>query len=125
MVWQRSLRELASKHFDMVQPNISRYRKVGNTIYTSGMTGRPGDVPTQIRNVVEKLKVTLEEAGGSLETVAKANVYLSDISFKDRYLNEIWNEYFGTHPPARTTVQAGMDTDTYVEIELVAEAKTG
>lgn len=101
---------------------MSRFRKGGNLVYTSGVTGKPGDVPTQIRNVFQKLKSTLDEAGSSFDKVIKVNIYLSDLNFREQYLNQIWNEYFGNleSPPSRTTVESGLGPDTYVEIEMVA-----
>ena len=106
----------------MVQANIASYRKVGNLIYSSGVTAKPGDVPTQIRNCFEKLKAVLAEAGSSFDKVLKVTIYLTDLSDREKYLNEIWNEYFAKNPPGRTTVQAGLGPDTYVEIEMVASS---
>ncbi len=101
---------------------MSRFRKIGNVVYTSGVTGTPGNVPSQIRNVFEKLGGVLHEAGTSFEKVVKANIYLSDLNYRELYLNQIWNEYFGNmeFPPSRTTVEAGLGTDVYVEIEMIA-----
>jgi enamine deaminase RidA (YjgF/YER057c/UK114 family) len=101
---------------------MSRFRKIGNIVYTSGVTGKPGDVPTQIRNVFEKLREILHEAGTSFDKVLKVTVYLSDLSYREQYLNAIWNEYFGSmeSPPSRTTVEAGLGLEVFVEIEMVA-----
>jgi len=93
---------------------------VGNMVYTSGMTGGPGDVETQIRNTLKKLKETLEAAGTSFENVVKATVYLADLNDRERYLNKIWRETFPENPPARTCVQVGLAPGTAVEIEMVA-----
>ncbi len=76
-------------------PKMSRFRKIGNTVYTSGVTAKPGDVPTQIRNSFEKLRAVLSEAGSSFDKVVKVNIYLSDLGYREQYLNQIWNEYFG------------------------------
>jgi 2-iminobutanoate/2-iminopropanoate deaminase len=103
------------------QINTSRYKRIGNTVYTNGITGKPGDVPTQIRNVMDKLRTVLEEAGTSLAHVVKVNVYLSDLSYRERYLNSIWNEYFPKDAPVRTTVGVTLGQDVFVEIEMVAE----
>jgi enamine deaminase RidA (YjgF/YER057c/UK114 family) len=103
-------------------PKMSRFKKVGDLVYTSGVTGQPGDVPTQIRNVFQKLKSILDEAGSSFDKVLKVNIYLSDLSYREQYLNKIWNEYFGNieSPPGRTTVEVGLGPEIYVEIEMVA-----
>ncbi len=101
---------------------MSRFRKEGNVVYTSGVLDKNGDVPTQIRSSFEKLKAILQEAGTSFENVLKVNVYLSDLHYREQYLNAIWNEYFGNMevPPSRTTVEVGLGPDVYVEIEMVA-----
>ena len=93
---------------------------VGNLVFTSGITGRPGDVETQIRNTLNKLKSILEAAGTSFENVVKATVYLADLNDRERYLNKIWQETFPKNPPARTCIQAGLAPGTFVEIEMVA-----
>jgi len=93
---------------------------VGNLVFTSGMTGSPGDVETQIRNTLSRLKTALENAGTSFENVVKATVYLTDLGDRERYLNKIWRETFPENPPSRTCVQAGLAPGTFVEIELVA-----
>lgn len=99
---------------------ISDYVILGNLVFTSGMTGGPGDVETQIKNTFEKLRKTLKQAGTSFENVIKANVYLADISDRKRYLNDLWRQNFPDNPPARTCVQAGMDPGVAVEIEMIA-----
>jgi len=93
---------------------------VGNLVFTSGMTGRPGDVETQIRNTLKKLQATLESAGTTFENVVKATVYLADLKDRERYLNKIWRETFPENPPSRTCIQVGLAPDDLVEIELVA-----
>jgi 2-iminobutanoate/2-iminopropanoate deaminase len=104
-------------------PMISRFRTVGDLVYTSGVTGAPGDVPTQIRTCFEKLKQILDEAGASLDTVLKATIYLTDLEDRSRYLNDIWREYFPVNPPGRTCVQAGLGENVKVEIEFIAAKK--
>ncbi len=108
----------------MSRPNISSFRKIGNTIYTSGVTGNPGDVPTQIRSVMEKLRMVLTDAGTGFENVVRATVYLSDLSYREQFLNDIWNEYFpdAKNSPARTTVLVGLGREIFVEIEMIARS---
>ena len=94
--------------------------EVGDLVYTSGMTGEPGDTDTQIRKTIEKLKVALEAHGSSLGNVVKGNVYLTDLNDRERYLNKVWKEVFGEKSPARTCVQAGLAPGIAVEIEFIA-----
>ena len=97
--------------------------EVGDLVFTSGITGEPGDAETQIRNTVAKLRAALEAHGSSLENVIKGNVYLTDLDDRERYLNRVWKETFGEKSPARTCVQAGLAPGIAVEIEFIAVAK--
>lgn len=99
---------------------IKDYAIVGNLVFTSGMTGEPGDVKAQIEKTLDKLRKALEEAGTSFENVVKGTVYLADLKDRERYLNDLWRKSFLKNPPARTCVQAGLAPGTAVEIELVA-----
>jgi len=105
------------------RPIISPYRVVGNLVITSGVVERTGDTPTQIRGCMEKLKQNLAKAGASFDTVIKMTIYLADLSDREKYLNDIWREYFPVNPPCRTTVEAGLGPDTRVEIEAIAYKK--
>jgi 2-iminobutanoate/2-iminopropanoate deaminase len=92
---------------------------VGNLVFTSGRTGGQGDVESQIRSCLDKLEAALKEAGTSFEYVVKATVYLSDLNYRPKYLNPIWNEVFGDKKPSRTCVEAGLG-GADVEIDMVA-----
>lgn len=108
----------------MSEPLVSDYKKIGELVFTSGITGEPGDPETQIRNIMNIAKKRLTEAGASIETVFKANVFLSDISLREKYLNSEWKKTFPKNPPLRTTVQVGFAEGIYAEIEFVALART-
>ena len=79
-----------------------------------------GDVREQSEQVLRNLKAVLQAAGGSLQTVVKTTVYLSDMSlFAD--MNAVYAKHFGDHRPARATVAAGgLPRGVDVEIEVVA-----
>ena len=95
---------------------------------------RPGfpfygsNIKKQTYYILENLKKTFESAGGSLDTVFKAQVFLQDLAdFND--FDEVWKQYFKV-PPARTTIgTTGLLVEgTLVEIDLighVAKAATG
>jgi len=96
-------------------------------IFTSGQIalGTDGnvisdDVKIQTKAVCENLKALLEENGSSLENVIKTTVFLKDMnSFAD--MNGVYNEYFNTSLPARSTVEvARLPKDVKVEIEVIA-----
>ena len=80
-----------------------------------------GDVRVQTRQTLENIERTLASVGSSLVKVVKTTVFLTDVAdFK--VMNEVYREFFGDEPPARSTIGvAGLARpDLVVEIELVA-----
>ena len=79
-----------------------------------------GDVGEQADQVLRNLAAVLDAAGGSLQTVVKTTVFLSDMGlFAD--MNQVYARHFGDHRPARATVGVGgLPAGVDVEIELVA-----
>jgi 2-iminobutanoate/2-iminopropanoate deaminase len=79
-----------------------------------------GDVAAQTEQVLRNLRVVLEAAGGSLSTVVKTTVFLSDMKSFGA-MNEVYARHFGDHRPARAAVQAAaLPRNVDVEIEAVA-----
>lgn len=102
--------------------------RAGPFLFISGQgpidpkTGKIPNLDTvgQTRQVMENIKIILEESGSSLNRVVKANVYLKDIN-DFSYMNGVYSEYFSKDPPARTTIQAArLPFDTLVEIDVIA-----
>ena len=79
-----------------------------------------GDIAEQTDRVLANLAAVLAAAGGSLRTVVKTTVYLSDMArFAD--MNAVYAKHFGDHRPARATVAvAGLPKGVDVEIEVIA-----
>ena len=80
-----------------------------------------GGIKEQARQVLENLKATLESLDSSLEDVVKVNIYL--VNVRDfSAMNEVYKEYFGDEPPARTTVGIHelARRDFLIEIDLMA-----
>lgn len=79
-----------------------------------------GNVETQTRVVMEKLKVALGYAGCTLADVVKTTIYLSDARDFVGF-NGVYSSYFEPgRRPARTTVQSALMLDIRVEIDAVA-----
>lgn len=97
-------------------------------IYTSGQIALdpktnelvPGDFAAQANRVMKNLQAVLRAGGSDFNRVIKATVYLTDLdNFKT--LNAIYEEYFGTHKPARTTIEASkLPKGSLLEIDLIA-----
>ncbi|PLR93307.1 RidA family protein [Bacillus sp. T33-2] len=103
---------------------------VNNMFYSSGQIPLTpegnmveGDITAQAHQVFKNLQAVLEEAGASLNTVVKATVFIKNM---DDFvlLNEVYQEYFSQHKPARSTVEVSrLPKDALVEIEVVALVK--
>lgn len=102
--------------------------KVGNTVYLSGqialdpvsMTLQEG-IGAQVVQVFENLKAVCEAAGGSLQDVAKLNIFLTDLSHF-ALVNETMAQYFREPYPARAAVGvASLPRGALVEMDGVME----
>lgn len=102
--------------------------KAGDFVFVSGQlpidpaTGEfvEGGVKEQAERALQSLKVILEEAGSSLEKVAKTEVYLDDI--KDfAAVNEVYATFFTSTKPARQAMEvAALPKGALVEISCIA-----
>ncbi len=100
----------------------------GNLVFTAGQAGIdpktgnlvPGDVAAQTARTLENLRIVLEAAGASLQSVVKTTVYLADMADFSA-MNEVYARHFGDHKPARSTIQAArLPKDARVEIDTIA-----
>ena len=79
-----------------------------------------GDITSQTNQVFRNLRAILEAAGGSLTTVVKTTVYISDMDDFGE-MNDAYAHHFPDHKPARATIQAArLPRDVGVEIEVIA-----
>jgi 2-iminobutanoate/2-iminopropanoate deaminase len=98
----------------------------GDLLFTSGQiplradgTLNDGDITEQTTQVLANLKAVIEAAGASLNKVVKTTVFLKNL---DDFvaMNKVYGETFGSHRPARATVQvAKLPRDVLVEIEAI------
>lgn len=102
--------------------------KVGQTVYLSGNLGNvPGEmklvdggVAAETRQTMENIKAALAVVGGSLDDIVKCQVFLDDISEWSAF-NEVYREYFGENPPARSALGAdGLALGAAVEVDCIA-----
>jgi len=106
----------------------SQATAVGNLVFTAGqialdpvtMEVVSGEVGPQARQVFANLAAVLKAAGTDFSRVVKTTVFLADMA-EFGVVNEIYAEHFGSHRPARSTVQAaGLPKGVRVEIECIA-----
>lgn len=103
--------------------------KTGTTVYLAGqipldpttMMLVADDFRTQVRRVLENLRVVAKAAGGSLKNTVKLTIYLTDLA-NFPIVNEVMTEYFQPPYPARATVGvAALPKGAMVEIDAVLE----
>lgn len=101
--------------------------KVGNTVYVSGQiplipeTGEvlEGPIEDQIRQVFENLKAIAHEAGGTLNSAVKYNVFLTDLG-NFGSVNKVMEDYLEAPYPARAAVQvAALPKNVDVEVDAI------
>jgi 2-iminobutanoate/2-iminopropanoate deaminase len=100
-------------------PTASPCVFAGDTLYCSAKDGFiPGahggiyatTTQHQLRQTMRNLLDNLEEAEMKFDQVVATNVYLDDLSDLQAF-DEVYAQYFGAAPPARTTVQQIAPTD--------------
>ena len=82
-----------------------------------------GDVAAQTKRVLDNLSAVLKAGSCDLNDVVKTTIYLKDMNDFGK-VNEVYNEYFGTSLPARSTVEVSrLPKDVLVEIDCIALKK--
>lgn len=81
-----------------------------------------GDSAKQAGLVLKNIEALLRSQNLTKESVVKATIFLTDLSQFSK-VNEVYADFFGTHKPARTTVEvAGLPKGAAIEIETVAQS---
>ena len=81
------------------------------------------DIKRQAEFILKNLKKTFEAAGGSLDNVVKAQVFMMDLKDFNTF-DEVWKQHFKTPPPRTTVGTTGLLVkDTLVEIDLIGAVK--
>lgn len=125
----------AYPHVTPGQPMFSRSAVVGNLIFCSGLNGRSlasGEIETdsfeeQMIIALDKVKMNMEEAGGTLGDLVKTLIYVKSVSADYSRMRKTEAEYYlkyapslSEDPPASTVCQAHLEKPEYlVEIDAV------
>jgi 2-iminobutanoate/2-iminopropanoate deaminase len=107
----------------------SQATRIGDLIFVSGQAAvgpegtvvGEGDFDAQAAQVFANLEAVLAAAGSSLRKVAKANIYLTDMSYFPKVL-ELRDRHFVAPYPADTTVEvtALALPGLMIEIDVIA-----
>ena len=100
----------------------------GRLVFISGMTARNtaggvtgvGDITAQTHQVCQNLRAAIEAAGGTLDDIARVDVYVRDIADFEA-IHAVRRLYFTGAAPASTMVEVSgfVDKDYLIEINAV------
>ena len=101
----------------------------GKLVFVSGQAGRDpatgklaGDsVEVQTEQVLKNIATILGAAGSSLQHVIRCGVFLVDMKEFPK-MNEVYARAFGSHRPARTTVEVSKLPGEGLKVEIDAIA---
>lgn len=117
-------------HTDRAPAAIGPYSqavRVGDTVYLSGQIPLDpssglvveGDIEAQARRAFDNLKAVCEAAGGSLDKIVRAGLYLTNLADFAK-VNAVMSEYFDAPFPARSTVEvSALPRGVQFEIDAV------
>ena len=120
--------------------NYPHARKVGNLLFLSGVGPRkpgtnviPGvmmdgqgnalghDIEIQCQSVFKNVKIILEEAGSTWNSLIDITVFLTNMSRDFDTFNRVYIEYFMDNQPCRTTVEVtSLPTPIAIELKCIA-----
>lgn len=86
-----------SQGFIFLSGQISLDPKTGDVVGT--------DIESQSRQVLSNIRAVVEASGRKMTDVVRTGVFLTDMADFPKF-NSIYESFFGTHRPARTTIQA-------------------
>ena len=115
-------------------------RRVGNLLFLSGIGPRkrgsreiPGvtlderggvaayDFEQQARAVFDNVRMILEDAGSSWESIVDVTVFLTNLKADFTTFNRLYAEHFRANRPTRTTVEVtALPTPIAIELKVIA-----
>jgi 2-iminobutanoate/2-iminopropanoate deaminase len=106
----------------------------GRLLFISGMTARNaaggvtgvGDISTQTHQVCQNLQAAVVAAGGTLDDIARVDVYVRNMEDFDA-IHEVRRQYFTGVAPASTMVEVSkfVNKDYLIEINAIAVIANG
>lgn len=120
--------EPLATYLEKYKAPTSTVTKHGDTIYVTGAppfdpeTGEifKGDIARQAELVLDQLKLCVEAAGSSLESILKVNVYVTNVDMFPT-VNEVYRRYFPADPPARIFINVPAWSGGFdIEVDCIA-----
>lgn len=102
--------------------------RIGNMIFSSAVSGMdrttqtvPDDAKVQIANAFANIRTLVEEGGGSVENIAKVQVFLTDKDLRP-VVNEHWTGMFpdADSRSVRHTIGGPLPQNYAIQLEFVA-----
>ena len=120
-------KEVIQVNLAAANPNLSPATRFGDLVFVAGQTGRHPitgevgrDVREQTQYALQRVKMILETAGTSLDSVLTVLTHLTRREDLAAY-NEEYAKFFPSNKPARTTVEAMLNfPELLVEITVTA-----
>jgi enamine deaminase RidA (YjgF/YER057c/UK114 family) len=99
----------------------SRAVRTGPLIVVAGTTADGDGIAAQTREVLRRIEIALQQAGGALADVVRTRIFVTDISLW-REVAAVHAEVFGEIRPVATLVQVSalISPELLVEIEVDA-----
>lgn len=106
----------------------SQAMRVGNLLFTSGQIALTPEgefidegIVEQTKQVLKNLGAILKAAQAGPDSVVKTTIFLANMD-DFATVNGLYEEFFGTHKPARSTVAVkSLPKNALVEIEAIAQ----
>lgn len=124
--------KLAEPNGHFSQATVAQAR--GRLVFISGMTARNreggvtgiGDVAAQTHQVCQNLQAAVEEAGGTLEDIARVDVFVRNME-DFAAIHAVRSQYFTGVAPASTLVEVSkfVNKDYLIEINAIAVVADG
>lgn len=80
-----------------------------------------GGVGAELREIFRQLDEVLKVAGLNKTAVASARLYLQDVLRDIAEANQVYRDYFGSHPPNRRAYGVTLQSGMLIEAAFVAE----
>lgn len=90
-------------------------------ISLSGNAPVPGGAGAEMREIFRQYDELLRQAGVDRTAVVSVRLYLQNVVRDIAEVNQVYREYFGSHPPNRRAYGVDLQTGMLVEAAIVAE----